>query len=238
MNKIIFDLDDTLCNTYNIYNSRLIWAYHWSKNHGFAGSEKVFRKIFQKIDIEGLRKDGAITKTRFGCTICDTVSFAIGRDLSPKEKKAIDMVASSFKDEVPVLFPETNGVLSALREDGFTLFLYTSGETEMQRTKIEKLGIGNFFEKIVVTPLKTEETLRSNFPNREATIVIGNSPKFDLIPAIRNAMPAIQVEETPMWKFDHAHLPSGVTVPKVRLADVPNTVYAIAGSLSSHEVLS
>jgi putative hydrolase of the HAD superfamily len=117
----------------------------------------------------------------------------------------------------PELYEDTILVLQRLRNYG-TLILYTNGDEEIQKSKIESLGkrFKSYFTKIYITAMKTEEELKEIL--REVDMpagkswVVGNSVKSDINPAVKLGLQSILIPRG-TWQYEESEfLPNDVIV--------------------------
>jgi hypothetical protein len=96
-------------------------------------------------------------------------------------------------------------VLSALAEEA-TLVFFSGGEDEVQRSRLAKTSLGACFDgKIYVVPLKNAAALRHVLEKEGAepgqTWMVGNSPRFDINPALGLGLNCIWLH-TSFWSGD------------------------------------
>lgn len=94
--------------------------------------------------------------------------------------------------------------LKQLKESGYSMMILTAGIDLIQRRKIKEAGIDKFMEEIEVRPKKTPEIFRSimqKYPAEEY-IMIGNSLKSDIYPALENGAWGFHVERK-TWAIDN-----------------------------------
>lgn len=113
---------------------------------------------------------------------------------------------------IAVPFPFTDSTLEALKTKGYKLALITNGRSELQRKKIEMLGIEKYFDEIYVGG-EHEEQKPSTEPflyvasklgiRTNEMVYIGDNPEND-VEASRNAgcLP-IFVNTTKTWVLPH-----------------------------------
>jgi putative hydrolase of the HAD superfamily len=57
---------------------------------------------------------------------------------------------SNLREELVYPFPGTEDTLNTLKDHGVKLALLTNGSSEMQRAKIERFGLGRYFDAILI----------------------------------------------------------------------------------------
>jgi len=136
---VIFDLDDTLYDcTGSLLNAARRRAACAMVEAGLPCSE---REAFD-LQVRLTRRYGP------RCNVFDRIAemYGLGADLVSRALEAYN------SDEVGDIspFPDTVPTLRTLRAQGYRLFLVTSGITRRQQRKIERLGIAEFFDEIII----------------------------------------------------------------------------------------
>ncbi|MGN0282585.1 MAG: HAD family hydrolase [Prevotella sp.] len=107
--------------------------------------------------------------------------------------------------------------LTTLRKDtNMKMIVFTKGEAIDQKNKMKRSGLSIFFDDMVITDEKTcEEYLRlcrQNNCSAEDMVMIGNSFKSDIAPALEVGMKAIHIPFHTTWaleqmeEFEHPNL--------------------------------
>lgn len=95
--------------------------------------------------------------------------------------------ASRIMTDAYPLLPGTLETLEAIRAAGLRAICYTQGVAELQTSKIDRHGLGSYFERVVVVAQKNAETLDRLLSalalDRATTWVVGDSRKSDIAPA-------------------------------------------------------
>jgi putative hydrolase of the HAD superfamily len=106
----------------------------------------------------------------------------------------------------PCLFDQVVETLQYLKQN-YELYILTKGEYIEQKGKIERAGIINIVNDYFIPHEKNDKTYRellSKFNWKpEETCMVGNSPKSDINPALRNGMYAIFIPYQNTWKLDN-----------------------------------
>ncbi len=113
---------------------------------------------------------------------------------------------------VAVPFPFTNRVLETLKEKGFKLALITNGRSELQRRKIEMLGLEKYFDEIYVGG-EHEEQKPSVEPflyvakqlslEPHEIAYVGDNPENDIEASRKAGYLPIFVNTTKTWVLPH-----------------------------------
>lgn len=117
-----------------------------------------------------------------------------GLALDPRQQQDIRTIAESVFTLTPELLDNAKEVLAALAEQ-YVLIFYSAGDERIQRGRLEQLDLTRFFSEVRVVLQKNEEELRRLLADfslmTQNTWVIGNSPRFDIGPALRVGLRAI-----------------------------------------------
>ncbi len=210
LTKIIFDLDDTLGDTIELFQiaDRLLLdlieektkyrealqknSSNFNENEINAKKIILFEKSivskFREYDALEIISTGKYTKSNYKkalihlySDISDEYNFTINKRDMEQIKKISDIGFS------PMIFKKEgiNKILKNLATD-YDLYVYTKGEYSVQTEKINWLGIRDYFKQIIVVDEKGNDTFNNYFRDYETNIMIGNSLKSDLLPALSN----------------------------------------------------
>lgn len=109
-----------------------------------------------------------------------------------------------FETKIPV-FPNTYETLEYLKTKGYTLHLLTLGDEEVQTKRIEDAKLKEYFHDIHIVPQKNTDALmelmKQKGENPEHLIMIGDSLKGDIKPALEVGMKAIHIQKE-NWVYD------------------------------------
>lgn len=93
-----------------------------------------------------------------------------------------------------------------------TLVLITKGDLFDQERKLAQSGLGDFFDAIEIVSDKTAETYKRIFARHGSgaaeALMVGNSLKSDIIPALDAGGWAVHVPHELTWGLEHADTPS------------------------------
>lgn len=197
---VIFDLDDTLCDYATAREARLRRAFTLSRHSGTQISHIVDldRMIAQSIQMHPHGADHFEELfAQFGIT--DTARAAAAADWYRKNRfHGLRM------------FPATEAVFSAVRSavlyDGTRatrpIGIVTNGPTEVQRAKLQLLGIDRLVDFIVVSeefgvakpePEIFREALRLAGVMAGEAVFVGDSAEFDIAGAHATGIPTVWV---------------------------------------------
>jgi putative hydrolase of the HAD superfamily len=124
-------------------------------------------------------------------------------------------------------FRPFDGALSALaeiRSRGIKTHLVTAGDEELQWKKIRTSGIEEHFDSIHVTPMKKKDILSGIVGDRpEEGIMVGDSKKSDIIPAVELGMVAAWIPSQ-TWTFADAPIEASKYHELKSVTEVPGLI--------------
>jgi len=93
----------------------------------------------------------------------------------------------------------------------FTLVLITKGDLLDQERKLAQSGLGEMFDAVEIVSDKTAATYASAFARHdggaETAMMVGNSLKSDVIPALEAGAYGVYVPHDLTWSLEHAEPP-------------------------------
>jgi FMN phosphatase YigB (HAD superfamily) len=111
-------------------------------------------------------------------------------------------------DAVPLVRDDAREALERLRQS-YRLVLFTAGDAEVQRHRIDQTGLGQHFDAIYVTPQKSDDTwcemIQRLGVHVHASWSVGNSVRSDINPALRRGLRSIVVAGK-SWEYERASL--------------------------------
>lgn len=239
---IVFDLDDTLILTQELYDAAKRRFATLMELEGFDGDVAI--QELDEIDKENVRLLG-FSRQRFPKSMYETyirLCKSKGQQVKTKIAETVLSIGRSVTDRVPRLMDGAQEVLSQLNEMGYCLYLYTVGDKEIQRRKIANTDLARFFKGIYFVSngdyrvkLKDEESLRKFLRrydlNPETTWMVGNSLRSDVNPALALGLPCIWLR-TGSWAYDEAELVNGELHYANALSDIPQIVTYINNEIA------
>lgn len=220
---IIFDGDDTLWRTQELYDSAKAQFERLMRKEGI--SEDNIIELFDELDAKRV-EIAKFSKTRFLESML--ISYAIHCGKHNKtwdvgiESKIRELGFSVFAP--PVLYDDAIPTLEMLSEH-FHLILFTNGDEAIQKEKIDSLGekFKSYFFKIYVSEMKSVQEFTKiadelGIP-RKKIWVVGNSVRSDINPSLKLGLNAILVLRR-TWKYEECTILSDdvITVPSLREA--------------------
>lgn len=108
------------------------------------------------------------------------------------------------------LLPHAHEAVEALAASHH-LVLITKGDLLHQERKLAHSGLGDFFDAVEIVSDKTRATYAGIFGRRpggtDAAMMVGNSMKSDVRPAIEAGSWGVFVPQDLAWDFEHAEAP-------------------------------
>ncbi|MBQ3199018.1 MAG: HAD family hydrolase [Firmicutes bacterium] len=214
---LIFDLDDTLLHTHRVFVELTEAFLARMAELGFDDDNVYY--TLDSFDCEIIEDADAYVSWAFPKAMRKTYEFYCDKFFEPvdeAEAEALEQLGFGFRYAEYELIPHAKQVLDELAEDGHRLVLLTQGGYEEQKFKVEQHLLNEFFDEIVVVDKKTPAVYanvmeRHGFAAKD-TVVIGNSPKSEVLPALAVGARPILVRVTDSWNFEEVTLPENVPV--------------------------
>jgi putative hydrolase of the HAD superfamily len=130
------------------------------------------------------------------------------------------------------LLPHARATLTALSTE-FRLVLITKGDLLHQERKLAQSGLGDLFHGVEIVSDKSEATYRAAFARHgtgaDQAMMVGNSLKSDVIPALQAGSWGVHVPHDLEWSFEAAIPPSDHWRFRVikDLGELPGTIDAL-----------
>jgi putative hydrolase of the HAD superfamily len=224
---VIFDGDDTLWRTQPIYKSVIDEFYAVLEQQGFA--PEVFRPLFTSINQDLLKKI-ELSRDRLGRAMSGTYE-TMCQHAGIMSQSSISERLVELAQQVYIRTPEpvehVHEVLSLLQKD-FELFFYSGGVEETQKARLAKLGLDHYFQdRVFVVTRKDAKTLEGILQtcslDPEVAWMVGNSPKFDVNPALQVGLNCVWLH-TSFWKEELVDIGVGRVFGAFSLDEVANVL--------------
>lgn len=204
--QIIFDADDTLWENNMYYVQAGSDFFDLISSAGFERAE--VEQEFDALEIQVVEQLGYGSKNFVYILeeLYKRYSKRNGKKLD--EQKFLKIIKRFIEHpiEKPKLFPNVIETLNSLNNN-YELFVLTKGEYDEQRGKIVRAGVDEIVTNYFIPPEKNDATYRKLLDdhhwNASETCMVGNSPKSDINPALRNGMYAIHIPYRDTWKLDN-----------------------------------
>lgn len=238
---LIFDLDDTLIHTHRVFLELTDEFLRRMEALGL-GDENVYYTM-DSFNREAVEDNNAYVPWAFPKAMRKTYEFYCEKDFVPYYEEIADELEElgwGFREAEYTQVPGAKILLDEMAEAGHILVLLTQGGYDEQRFKVEQQHFNEFFDEIVVVDKKSPDVLQKlieqcGFLPRE-TIVIGDSAKSDIAPALSVGAHAIKAEVSENWQFEAVDLPEGYHVAH-SLGEVGEIIGQIAASEAAQQAL-
>ena len=206
---LLIDADDTLWEN-NIYFERAFESFCEFLGHSRLTPPEV-RAVLDEIEIVNSREHGYGSKN-FGRNLKQCYEHLAERHISGSDLERVMRFAEAILEQpVEVIegVPETLEYLSR-RHD---LTLFTKGDPEEQKLKLDRSGLAIFFGHTAIVKEKNAAAYRALVSERrlvhERTWMIGNSPKSDINPALDAGLNAVFVPHAHTWTLEREEMRTG-----------------------------
>jgi putative hydrolase of the HAD superfamily len=203
---IAFDADDTLWHTEYLYSEaqekfKQLLAHYLSP-------DEIEKKLYDT-EIRNLAHFGYGIKAFILSLIETAIELTQGRVQSSEIQSMLDLGKSMLSAEVRLIdyVAETlDGLATA-----HTLMLITKGDLYDQEAKITRSGLAAHFRHIEIVSTKSPETYQALLTKYQITparfLMIGNSPRSDILPVLAIGGHAIYIPYPITWAHEVADLP-------------------------------
>lgn len=206
---LIIDADDTLWEN-NIYFERAFSEFCDFLSHSHMNAVQV-REILDEIEIANAKVQG-YGSAKFGRNLAQCYRRLAEREIRADDLDRVIDFARRILDQPIEIMAGVAGTLEYLsvRHD---LTLFTKGDPEEQKLKLDRSGLGIYFGHVAVVKEKDAPAYRSLVDRRNLdpanTWMIGNSPKSDINPALEAGLNAVLVPHPRTWVLERAEVRDG-----------------------------
>jgi putative hydrolase of the HAD superfamily len=205
---LIFDADDTLWEN-NIYFEEAFEQFCGYLAHSSMTSTQI-RAVLDEIEIANSKIHGYGSRN-FARNLTACFQHLAERDISDTDLNAVrDFAYAILEKPIELL----NGVAETLAElsERHDLTIFTKGDPEEQRLKIDRSGLGRYFRHSAIVKEKNALAYLELIEQRgfvvDKTWMIGNSPKSDINPALAAGLNAVYVPHPRTWPLEHEDVPA------------------------------
>lgn len=185
---IIFDLDDTLVDTSDVYWRARNCFVNELKKEGFEPGNIV--EVFEEIDSVYMKTLGHAPE-RYTESMLATYKHLLEQKNAEIKEEALSRIRACgniILEQLPQLISGSIELLEWTSQH-FKLAILTRGDEQLQRRKLNHAGISKYFDLIKVVQMKDEESFfniisEAGFRPEDAWI-IGDSIKSDINPGIK-----------------------------------------------------
>jgi len=201
ISTIAFDADDTLWVNQPHYDevednfAALLSAY--------LSREAVSHGLYEA-DVRNLPIFGYGAKAFMLSMIETAIALTDGR-ISGKEIQRIIEMGKEMLSRPVQLLDGVRHVLDSLEED-YALMVLTKGDLLDQESKIARSGLGRYFQTVEIVSEKKPETYRKILDRHglqpDEFVMIGNSLRSDILPALEIGACAIHIPADSTWAHE------------------------------------
>ena len=145
----------------------------------------------------------------FTISIIETALRIAGNDLSATQLSELLAHCKQLLHLPATPLPEVEKTLQTLREDidSGKLVVFTKGELQDQENKLKRSGLLKYFDDVEITSDKTQLEFRAFCEHQgihpSELLMIGNSLKSDIAPALAIGAWAIHIPFHVTWQLEH-----------------------------------
>jgi len=207
--NLIVDADDTLWEN-NIYFERAFDDFCDFLAHSTLTAEQV-RTVLDEIEIVNSKTHGYGT-ANFARNLTECYHKLVEREVKADDLSRIMSFTEQILHHPIEIIAGVEETLQYLAErHGLTLF--TKGDAEEQKLKLDRSGLGVYFGHTAIVKEKDIASYRRLIRERDLdpahTWMIGNSPKSDINPALEVGINAVFVPHDRTWRLERAELRAG-----------------------------
>ena len=207
LKTIAFDADDTLWQNEQFFQItqqyfRMLLADHAEPEHL---SERLLEAEKRNLKHFGYGVKG------FTLSMIETAIEVTGGRVPAETIREILEAGRDMLSAPVELLPGVRDTLASLRDE-YRLGVITKGDLFDQERKVAQSGLGEFFDFVEVVSEKETATYTRIFgalDGAEASMMVGNSLKSDILPALDAGAWATWVPHDLTWELEHAEEPVG-----------------------------
>ena len=204
---LIFDADDTLWEN-NIYFEEAFEQFCEFLDHSSMAPEQV-RAVLDEIEIANSRIHGYGSRN-FARNLAACFRHLAERHISEADLEIVKDFAHAILEK-PIELLEGVAETVADLSQRHDLTLFTKGDPDEQRIKIDRSGLAAYFQHTAIVKEKNAAAYRQLTEERQfdpdMTWMIGNSPKSDINPALAAGLNAVYVPHARTWRLEHEDVP-------------------------------
>lgn len=204
---LIVDGDDTLWEN-NIYFEQAIEDFIDFLGHSHLGREQV-RAVLDEVERLNSRVHG-YGSAAFARNLRETYEQLAERDVDHAARDHVVSLARRITQVELQLLPGVRETLEDL-SSRHRLLLFTKGEPEEQRLKVQRSGLEHRFNDVVIAREKDvdayRQLIRDHDLDAEQAWMIGNSPRSDIVPALEAGLHAVYIPHPHTWTLEQADVP-------------------------------
>ena len=205
--QLIFDADDTLWEN-NIYFEAAFDQFCDYLAHSSLSPQQV-RAVLDEIELANSKIHGYGSR-KFARNLAECFQHLAERDISDKDLEVVKEFAHAILER-PIELLEGVAETVATLSERHDLTIFTKGDPDEQRLKIDRSGLSSYFGHSAIVKEKDAPAYRALADERgfviERTWMIGNSPKSDINPALAAGLSAVWVPHPRTWSLEKEEVP-------------------------------
>ena len=227
---LIYDLDDTLVDTSDVYYSARKEFLQILTKQGIPYDQG--KDTFEKIDTDNIATFGHDPK-RYKASMlgtykifCDKYQIA----MSDKIVKDLEKCGDIITKKMPRLISDAVELLS-WGQKNHRQVLFTRGTESLQTRKILYSGLSKFFDTVKIASSKNTDVLRNLLKEigaeRHNCWIVGDSIKSDINPAIElgvNCILYLYTHKSYVWQQEYNYKPEGYFYYTENLLEVKDII--------------
>lgn len=205
---LIFDLDDTLIHTHLVYLQVTAEIIDRMEELGIFDDNLYY--TLDSYDQETVEEDGCFKQDAFPRAVQKTYDFycqKLNLEYSDEVAAELNEIAWQINS---IKYEPVDGaklLLDALAESGkYAMVLLTRGDEEIQNKKVKDNGFHNYFDEVIVAPIKDArvfgDVIAKYGVTTKNTWIIGNSVRSEIIPAQQLGAKHILTAVTESWSYE------------------------------------
>ncbi len=217
MATLIFDADDTLWEN-NIYFERAFDRFVDFLDHSHLTHMQI-RDVLNEIELVNAKIHG-YGSLNFGRNLQQAYQHLAQRAIALDDLNRVMAFAEEILEQPIELIDGVEQTLAALSERN-ALTLFTKGHPDEQRMKVDRSGLGRYFDHTGIVKEKDAaayaKLVDDRSLDRQTSWMIGNSPKSDINPALETGLGAVFVPHARTWVLEQCEIqaPSGARFMRV-----------------------
>jgi putative hydrolase of the HAD superfamily len=207
ISTVALDADDTLWHNESIFHLTQDNYVNLLKDYG---EPDHMRARLLEVEIRNLKLYGYGVKSFTLSMIETAIDLTRGAVPAKTIMEILNLGRAMLEHPVEPL-PGVAETLEAMK-DGYKLVMVTKGDLMNQEQKLARSGLGDYFDAIEIVSEKDANTYRRIVARQgiraEETVMIGNSMKSDVLPALEAGLWGIHIPYHITWAHEHAEPPS------------------------------
>jgi len=206
LTAIGFDADDTLWQNETFFRMTEQRFADLLSEHG---EHQVISERLLEAERRNLQHYGYGVKG-FTLSMIETALEVTGHQISPVVIGEILSFGRQMLQNPVETLPHVHDTLEALA-DSFRIILITKGDLFDQERKLAQSGLGDYFDAVEIVSEKTPQTYerisQRHADGAERSMMVGNSLKSDVVPAIAAGSWGVHVPHEMTWALEHVDPP-------------------------------